>query len=295
MSNLSGLGRVWLDGRLVAAGSARVSVFDRGLLFGDGCYETIRSYGGKPFLLGGHIGRLFLSAGRLGFRSMPSRASFVRAVSAVLKANRLGDARIRVVVTRGEGWPELRDLKTGHPTVLVYAFPYVPLPAPAMRQGVRIIMAQTVRNDQRASDPAIKSLCLLNALTARREADRFGVFEAVMANPKGFLAEAIAANIFFVRRGTLFTPALSAGILPGITRDLVISLARRSRIPVREGMYRPGELLRADEAFLTSSTIEIVPVGAVGTRRLPFLRPVTHSLQDSYTREVGRMTGVGHG
>ena len=295
MSNLSALGRVWLDGRLVAAGSARVSAFDRGFLFGDGCYETLRAYGGKPFLLDGHIGRLFLSASRLGFRGMPSRSSFVRAVGAVLKANSLRSARVRLVVTRGEGWPEMGDPRTGQPTVLVYAFHYVPPSAAAMRDGVRIILAKTVRNDRRAADPAIKSICLLNALTARREADRAGAFEAVMANPQGYLAEAIAANIFFVRRGKLFTPALSAGILPGITRDLVIALARRSRIPVREGFFRPAELSAADEAFLTASTIEIVPVAMAGAKRLPSARPVTRRIQEAYWKEVGRVTGVKHG
>lgn len=295
MSNLSALGQVWLDGRLVAAGSARVSAFDRGFLFGDGCYETLRAYGGKPYLLDGHIGRLFLSAGRLGFRGMPSRASFTRAVRAVLKANSLRDARIRIVASRGEGWPELRDLRVGRPTILIYSFHYVPLPASVMREGVRIILAGTVRNDRRASDPAIKSTCLLNSLTARREADRTGAFEAVMSNPQGFLAEASAANIFYVRRGVLFTPSLSTGILPGITRNLVIALARQAHIPVREGAYRSAELLGADEAFLTASTIEIVPVGVVGSKRLSSIRPVTRQLQDLYMRDVQRITGVKRG
>ena len=295
MSNLSALGRVWLDGRLVAAGSARIPAFDRGFLFGDGCYETLRAYGGKPFLLDGHISRLNLSAARLGFRGMPPRPYFARAVGAVLKSNGLRDARVRLVVSRGEGWPELRELRTARPTVLVYAFHYSPPPAGAMRDGVRIIMAKTVRNDRMAADPAIKSTCLLNALTARREADRTGAFEAVMANPQGFLAEAIAANIFFVRKGILYTPALAAGILPGITRDLVISLARLARIRVREGLFRPGDLIGADEAFLTASTVEIVPVGAIGAKRLPAIRPVTRQMQDLYRREVARVTGVTHG
>ena len=280
---------------MVAAGSARVSAFDRGFLFGDGCYETLRAYGGKTFLLDGHISRLLLSAARLGFRGMPTRASFVRAVSAVLKVNRLRDARVRLVVTRGEGWPELRDLRTSRPTILVYAFHYVPPPASALRDGVRVILSKTVRNDRRASDPAIKSICLLNSLTARREADRTGAFEAVMANPQGYLAEAAAANVFFARKGAIFTPSLSVGILPGITRDLVLALARRAQIPVREGLYRPGELAGADEAFLTASTIEIVPIGFVGSRRLPNARPLTRRLQDLYSREVARVTGVNHG
>lgn len=295
MTNPTFPGRVWLDGRLVAAASARIPVFDRGFLFGDGCYETLRAYGGRPFLLDGHIGRLFLSASRLGFRGMPSRASFVRAVGAVLKSNNLSQARIRIVATRGEGWPELRDLRTARPTILVYAFHYAPPPAAAVRDGVRVILAKTIRNDRRAADPAIKSTCLLNALTARREADRTGAFEAVMCNPRGELAEAVAANIFFVRRGVLMTPALSAGILPGITRDLVISLARRLHIRVREGLFSPPELLHADEAFLTASTIEIIPVGMIGSKRLPSGRPVTRQLQEAYRREVVRVTGVKNG
>jgi len=292
VSGLTALGRVWLDGRLVAAGSARVSAFDRGFLFGDGCYETFRAYGGKPFLLDGHLARLFNSAGRLGFRDMPPARVLSKAVFAVLKSNHLRDARIRIVVTRGEGWPELRDLRTSNPTVLVYAFHYVPPSASILRDGARIILARTVRNDRRAADPAIKSTCLLNALTARREVDRTGVFEAVMVNPQGFLAEAVAANIFMVKSGILFTPSLSAGILPGITRDLVMSLARHAGIRVREGLFRPSALVGADEAFLTASTIEIVPVSFVGGCRLPLARPVTRRFQEAYSREVGRRTGV---
>jgi len=283
--------KVFLDGRIVPAASARVSAFDRGFLFGDGCYETFRTYGDRPFRLREHLVRLRGSVSRLGFRGVAGTGALARAVGKLIRANLLRDARVRIVVSRGPGWPELRHLRTRKSTVLVYGFPYNPPSTAALRDGVRVIMGRTVRNDARSVDHCIKSTSQLNSLLARLEADRAGAYEEVMVNPQGFLAEAVAANVFFVRRGVLFTPALGAGLLPGITRSLVLSLARKLGIRVREGFFRPAALMSADEAFITSSTAEIVPVARAGKRRYPAAKPVTRALQGAYARAVARETG----
>lgn len=283
--------KVFLDGKILPADGAKLGVFDRGFLFGDGCYETFRTYGTVPFRIREHLVRLRGSTYRLGFRGVPSSAALARGVARLVSANRLRDARVRIVVSRGEGWPELRDLRTPRPTVLAYSFPCEVPPAAAYLDGVRVIMARTLRNDAGAVDHRIKSTSQLNSLLARREADRAGAYDGVLCNPRGFVAEGVASNVFFVRRGALFTPALSAGLLPGITRTLVLALARRMRIPVREGLFRPAEFLRADEAFLTSSTVEIVPISRAGARRFPRVRSVTRALQDAYAETVSRETG----
>jgi len=271
--------KVSLDGRIVPIAAARVSVFDRGFLFGDGVYETVRTYAGRPFRLSAHLARLAASARRLGIRVPPGIPA---AVGATLRANRLEGARVRIVLTRGAGSIELADPLSTRPTILVYAVPYSPPPESAYRDGVAAIIPATVRNDQRSLDPAIKSLNLLNAFLAVREARRAGAREAIMLNTAGRVAEAAAANVFFVRRGVLCTPALGSGILPGITRELVLDLARRLGFPVREAAFPPRDLVQADEAFVTASTIEILPLSMINARRYPVSRPYTRALMTAY-------------
>jgi branched-chain amino acid aminotransferase len=268
-------------------------VFDRGFLFGDGVYETVRTYATRPFRLAAHLDRLGLSAGRLGIRVPPGIPA---AVGAVLRANRLAGARVRIVLTRGSGSIELADPGSTRPTVLVYAVPYSPPPESAYRDGVTAIIPAIVRNDRRALDPAIKSLNLLNAFLAVKEARRHGAREAIMLNTTGRVAEAAAANVFFVRRGVLCTPALESGILPGITRDLVLDLARRLGFPVKEAMFPPRDLGDAEEAFVTASTIEILPLARIGgrgyARRYPVSRPYTRALMTAYRVTVEDETGA---
>jgi branched-chain amino acid aminotransferase len=280
---VSGGLRVWLNGAVLPLARARIPVFDRGLLFGDGVYETVRAYGGRPFRLGRHLARLAGSASRLGFRLEGGALRLVRAIDATLAANRLAEARIRIVVTRGTGAPDLGDIAAArHPTVLVYALPYMAPPPAAYRDGVPAVIPAVVRNDRRALDPAIKSLNLLNNFLAGKAARQAGAREAIMLNPQGFVAEAASANVFFVRRGVLLTPAPGAGILAGVTRELVLDLARRLGMRVREGFFRAPALVGADEAFVTASTIEILPLATIGRRRFPRLRPVTRALMAAY-------------
>jgi branched-chain amino acid aminotransferase len=284
---------VWLDGRLVPLRRARVSVFDRGFLQGDGVYETIRAYRGRPFRLVEHLARLRASARAVGIALPGGVAPLGRAVAAVLR--RLGgaaDARVRITVTRGNAGPDPAPRRDPRPTRVVTAAPYTP-PSPAeYARGVPAVVTRIRRNDRRAQDPAIKATSLLNTLLALREARRAGAREAILLAPDGRLAEAASANLFFVRGGTLHTPALESGILAGVTRALVLDLARRLGIPVREGRYRPTALLGADEAFVTASTIEILPLSSVGRRRFPPIRPVTRALREAYRVTVADELGV---
>ncbi len=281
-----------LNGRIVPLAAAKVSVFDRGFLFGDGVYETIRAYQGRPFRTKEHIRRLSKSARRLSMRVTGGVSAFVKGVAQTLAANRLTEARVRIVVTRGVGMPDLTDVAGTRPTVLIYATPYTPPSEKAYRDGVRAVIPQTIRNERRALDPAIKSINLLNNFLAIQEARRAGAREAILLNPRGMVAEAALANVFFVRRGVLCTPALHTGVLAGITRGLVIDLARRLGIPVQEGLFRLPALVRAEEVFVTGSTIEILPIAALGTRRYPRSRPYTRALQEAYRITVKDELGL---
>jgi branched-chain amino acid aminotransferase len=274
--------RVCLNGRILPLARARVPVFDRGLLFGDGIYETLRAYDGRLFREADHLRRLAASARRLGFRLPVPAAALARAFRRTLAANRLRDARIRIVVTRGTGRPDLGAVAGARPTWLIYALPYVPPPPVAYRDGVRAILSTVVRNDRRSVDPAIKASGLLNNLFAAREAARAGAREAIMLNPFGYVAEAASANVFWVKEGVLRTPSLDCGILAGVTRGVVLGLARRLGIPVLEGRFRPAALARGDEAFVTASTIEILPLSRLDRRRFPAARPVTATLALAY-------------
>ncbi len=275
---------VWLNGRLADARKAGLPVFDRGFLFGDGVYETLRAYAGVPFRLAAHLDRLRASAGRLGFAPPPAPL-LARAVRAVLAVNRLADARIRITVTRGTS-DHAAVTGRERPTTLVFAVPYTP-PAPAeYRDGVTAIVTRTRRNDPRCVDPGIKATSLLNNLIAAREARAAGAAHAILLNARGRVAEAAWGNVAWVRRGTVYTPGLSEGILPGVTRALVLGLARRLGFPVREGAFAPRRLRDADEAFVTASTIELLPLatlrGAGPARRYPAARPVTRALHTAY-------------
>jgi branched-chain amino acid aminotransferase len=273
---------VMLNGRLCRAARAAISPFDRGLLYGDGIYETIRAYGGRPFRLGAHLDRLRASAARLGLRLPGGGVPLTAAVDRVLAANRLREARIRITVTRGAAGPDPVAPAGLVPTVLVFASPYAPPPPADYRDGVRAVITRVIRNDRRAVDPAIKATSLLNNLLAAREAGAQGAREAILLNGRGEVAESASANVFWVRRGTLYTPSLEVGILAGVTRAVVLDLARRLGVPVRAGRFRPAALSGADEAFVSASTIEVLPLAALGRRRYPPRRPVTRALQTAY-------------
>jgi branched-chain amino acid aminotransferase len=251
-----------VNGRISGERDAVISVFDHGFLYGEGIYETLRTYRGRPFLYDRHMRRLRNSA-RMIELDVPftdeELAAHIRATTAAAPLDGL-EAYIRVLLTRGVG--ELTyDLKaTPTPSFVIIIKPLVEPPAEAFESGVRVAIVDIVRNHPATVNPMIKSNNLLNQALAGQEAIRKGAFEGVMRNYRGELTECTTANLFVVRDGAALTPPLDAGLLPGITREFLFEIGRDVGVDVREHVLRDGDLLGADEAFLTSTTREAVPI-----------------------------------
>lgn len=258
--------KVYLNGKLVEKEEAKLSVFDHGLLYGDGVFEGIRAYNCLVFKLKEHIDRLYESAHTIMLNIPLSKEEMINAIIETLKANRLKDAYIRVVVTRGEGDLGLDPRKCKKPSVFIITDKIVLYPDKYYREGLEIITVPTQRNIPEALNPQIKSLNYLNNILAKIEAINAGVEEAIMLNSLGYVAECTGDNIFIVKKEVLVTPPPYAGILKGITRDAVIGLAKKEGIEVRETIFARHELYNADECFLTGTAAEIIPVVKVDSR-----------------------------
>jgi branched-chain amino acid aminotransferase len=252
-----------IDGVVGPAADAKVSVLDTGFTFGDAVYETLRTYGGRPFALDRHLERLRASGERLGIGLPLSDAEMAARIEAVLGQAGNEESYIRLMVTRGVGDVSYHFDRVQGPTVVVLVKPYAPLPDKAYEDGVPVVVARTRRNHPDALDPAIKCCNLLNNVLAVREAQARGAFEPLMLNAAGELAEGAGSNVFLVRAGRVLTPSLQAGILAGVTRAVVLELCRDHRIPAAEQALLVSDLRSADEAFLTSTLKEIVPIRSV--------------------------------
>jgi branched-chain amino acid aminotransferase len=258
--------QVYVNGKLHDKENAKVSVYDHGLLYGDGVFEGMRSYGGKVFRLQQHLERLWNSAKAIWLEIPITRAELAKAVNDTVKANQIQDGYIRLVVTRGAGALGLDPRKTSQPQVIVIADHIELYPPELYEKGLEIVTASTVRNHPAALDPRIKSLNYLNNILAKIEAIQAGCIEALMLNHKGEVAECTGDNVFLVARGELLTPPNEAGILEGITREAVIELARKAGHPVRETAITRYDVYIADECFLTGSAAEVIPVVKVDSR-----------------------------
>jgi branched-chain amino acid aminotransferase len=257
--------QVYIDGKYVPKSDAKISVFDHGLLYGDGVFEGIRSYGGSVFRLDQHLTRLFASAKSIGLQIPLSYEAFREAILETLRINHLEDAYVRVLVTRGIGTLGLTPASCPVPTVVIIADYLKPL---FEGVNVRAIVASTRRNALTALNPMIKSLNYLNNVLARIEAINAKVDEAIMLNQSGTVAEGTGDNIFIVKDGVVMTPPPTAGILLGVTRDAVIALARDEGIPVVEKDFTIHEVYNADEAFLSGTAAEIVPLIEVDRKKI---------------------------
>jgi len=255
-----------VDGEVVPAEEARVSVLDNGFTFGDSVYETLRTYGGRPFRLDRHLQRLRASAGRLGIAVPLGDPELGARLDAVLARAGNPESYIRLLVTRGRGDISYNFDRVKGPTVVMLVKPYQPYPEQHFRDGVDVIISSVRRNHPQALDPAIKSCNLLNNILAVREAQARGAAEALLLNHAGDVAEGASTNVFVVRSGAVVTPPLDAGILAGITRDVVLALAPRLGLVAREERLSVPDLRGADEAFLTSTTRELAPVRAIDGR-----------------------------
>ncbi|HMD79372.1 MAG TPA: branched-chain-amino-acid transaminase [Nitrososphaerales archaeon] len=264
---------VYVDGKFVDKHKAVVSVFDHGLLYGDGVFEGIRAYGGSVFRLGDHMKRLYDSAKVIRLTIPMSRHEFTEAVLETLRKNRLKDAYIRVVVTRGAGDLGVDPSLCKNPTVFIIAEPMATGLGPKEPRSVKLIVASIRRDAVDSTSHEIKSLNYLNSIMAKMEAKSAGADDAILLDHRGFVSEASVTNVFLVKKGKVFTPSSAAGILHGITRDRVVSLCSDLGIEVQERDVTPFELLTADEAFLVGTKAEILAVESVGGTRIGVASP----------------------
>jgi len=278
--------KVYLNGKFVDEAKAVVSVFDHGLLYGDGVFEGIRSYNGLIFKLQEHIDRLFESAHTIMLKIPLSKPELAEAVRQSLRVNKLSNAYIRLVVTRGEGDLGLDPRKCTRPTVFVIADRIELYPKKLYEQGLELITVATQRNVPEALNPQIKSLNYLNNILAKIEAITAGFEEAIMLSPSGYVTECTGENLFVVSGKRLLTPPPYIGVLRGITRRTVMELGRRQKLDVAEELLTRYDLFNADECFLTGTAAEIVPVVKIDGRVIGAGKPgpVTKHLQTAFRR-----------
>ena len=260
--------KVYINGKLYDKEQAAISVYDHGLLYGDGVFEGIRSYAGKVFRLDEHLDRLWNSAKAIWLQIPISKAEMAKAIVDTLAVNRIADGYIRVVVTRGVGTLGLDPNRCSSPQVIIITDLISLYPDELYQKGLEIITVSTMRNHPAALSPRIKSLNYLNNILAKIEGLQAGSIEALMLNHKGEVAECTGDNIFLVRDGVLLTPSMESGMLEGITRDAVIEIARAAGITVREVPLTKHDVYIADECFLTGTAAEVIPVVKVDSRTI---------------------------
>jgi len=285
--------KVYINGRLYDKKNAQISVFDHGLLYGDGVFEGIRSYKGCVFKLREHLDRLYESANTICLKIAMSKKAMEKAVISTLKANGLKDAYIRLVVTRGPGDLGLDPRKCHDPSIIIIADKILLYPTQLYRDGMSIVTVPTRRNLQEALNPQVKSLNYLNNILAKIEAINAGFEEAIMLNSEGCVLECTGDNIFMIKDGVLATPPVYMGALKGITRDAVIDIARKKKMRVEERPMTRHELFNAHECFLTGTAAELIPVVRVDGRTVGTGRPgpVTMKLLEGF-RSATKTDGV---
>jgi branched-chain amino acid aminotransferase len=258
--------RIYISGQFVPQEEAKISVYDHGLLYGDGVFEGLRAYSGKVFRLGEHIERLWNSAKAIWLTIPMTPAEMGDAINEAVRINGVQDGYIRVVVTRGAGSLGLDPNKCSNPQVIIIADAIALYPPELYEKGLEIVSVSVMRTHPAALNPRIKSLNYLNNILAKIEGLQAGCIEALMLNHKGEVAECTGDNIFTVRKGVLYTPPIDAGILEGVTRQAVIDLAHAAKIEVREVPLTLHDVYIADECFLTGSAAEVIPVVKVDAR-----------------------------
>jgi branched-chain amino acid aminotransferase len=278
--------QIYINGKFFAQEDAKISVFDHGLLYGDGVFEGLRSYRGKVFRLEEHIRRLYESAKAIWLEIPMSPDEMCDAVNESVSINKIDDGYIRLVVTRGAGTLGLDPNRCSNPQVIIIADTISLYPKELYEKGLEIITVSVQRNHPAALSPRIKSLNYLNNILAKIEGIQAGCIEALMLNHKGEVAECTGDNVFLVRQGVLQTPPLEAGILEGVTRDAVIEIAKEAGIEVREMPLTKHDVYIADECFLTGTAAEIIPVVRVDSRLIGSGKPgpMTRDLEKRFKK-----------
>jgi len=279
--------KVYISGKLYDKADAKISVYDHGLLYGDGVFEGIRVYSGKVFKHREHLERLYESAKAIALKIPLNLEEMQAAVEATVQENKKIDGYIRLVVTRGAGALGI-DPRRCEPAVIIICDDVSLYPKELYDNGLEIITASTIRNHPNALNPRIKSLNYLNNILAKIEAIRAGCFEAIMLNHKGEIAECTADNLFLVKRGVLKTPTVDAGALEGVTRNLVLDLAKKAGIPTLETTLQRQDVYTADEMFLTGTGAEVIAVTKVDDRVVGTGKqgPITKRLRELFTAGI---------
>ena len=265
--------KIYINGQIVPQEDAKISVFDHGLLYGDGVFEGIRAYNGKIFTLDEHLDRLYDSATAISLKIPITKAEMAEAIKQTMKANNLTDSYIRLVVTRGVGKLGLDPNKCATPQIIIITDTIELYPKALYEKGLDIVTVTTIRNHFSALDPKIKSLNYLNNILAKVESIQAGAGEALMLNKDGYVAECAGDNVFIFKNNILRTPPSSAGILVGITRNVVMKLATEMGVQVREELMTRYDLYIADECFLTGTAAEIIPVVKIDGRTIGTGKP----------------------
>ncbi|MSU65259.1 MAG: branched-chain-amino-acid transaminase [Opitutus sp.] len=280
--------KIYLDGKFVDSNDAKVSVFDHGLLYGDGVFEGIRLYGGNVFRLEEHLERLEYSAKAIMLQLPLTRAQLSEATCETCRQNGLTDAYIRLVVTRGVGDLGLAPWSCPKPTVFIIASKISLYPAEHYENGLAIVTVPTRRINPAALPPTIKSLNYMNNILGKIEARQFGALEAIMLNDQGYVAECTADNVFIVHKGELLTPGASQGALKGVTRSTIFGLAKDLNVPIRETNMTRYDVWCADECFLTGSGAEVIPVVKLDGREIGTGRPgpITQRVLTAFRKRV---------
>lgn len=281
---------VYFDGELIPKEEAKVSVYDHGLLYGDGVFEGVRSYSGRVFRLVQHLDRLYASAEAIALKIPLSKGEMKEAVLKTLRANKLKDAYIRLVVTRGIGDLGLDPRKCPKPTIFIITDKIKLYPEEFYKNGLEVIVTKTRRNIREALNPEIKSLNYLNNILARIEVNKAGMAEGIMTNVDGYVAEATADNVFIVRNKEVITPPMEMGALRGITRKAVLEIAGSLGIKPHELPFTVKELYEADECFLTGTAAEVIPVVKVDGKNIGNGKPgeITLKLREGFKRLTQR-------
>ena len=283
---------VYMNGRFVPESQATVSVYDHGFLYGDGVFEGIRAYNGRVFRLDEHVSRMFRSAEKIGLKVSVTESEFRESILETCRKNKLKDAYLRPIFTRGKGDLGINPKTCRDSSVIIIAKPFDPMYKDKVEAGLKLVTSKYLRTPPESLNPNIKSLNYLNNIMAKMEAANSGVDEALMLDRNGFISEATAENVFIIKDGVLITPPTET-ILEGVTRACVIDLAREMKMKVEQRKFKINEVYSADEMFLTGTAAEIAPVAEVDGKKIGTGKPgsTTKKLMEAFAK-YARSTGT---
>ena len=281
---------IWINGKILSKETALISVYDHGLLYGDGVFEGIRTYRGQAFRLQEHMQRLYESARAIWLEVPYPIEHLTKAVHETVKASAISDGYVRLIVTRGAGALGLDPRKTANPQVIVMADEITIYPRESYEKGLKIVTASTIRNHPAALNPRIKSLNYLNNIMAKIEGILAGCSETLMLNHKGEVSECTGDNIFIIKGRTLITPPIDAGILDGVTRRVTMELGVEAGLNVLEAAMTRHDVYTADECFLTGTAAELIPVVDVDGRKIGIGTPgsIYRDLRERFDRMIAQ-------